>query len=184
MRKQSAKDIEGAFLKPAFTYLVKNGLENTSVRELCKEMDVSYGSINYWFEGKDDIYISVVKYGTEKVVSALIEKSAAAMKNPKDFFDNYLNELDNVLMELRLIFQVTSSPIYGERMREKSKELFPLYGKFIDELTKVFNCEPEVVAPVVYLLLAITSDYVVWEDRPVAEIQLQYLYTILSEKLK
>ena len=36
----------------------------------------------------------------------------------------------------------------------------------------------------VYLLLAITSDYVVWEDRPVAEIQLQYLYTILSEKLK
>lgn len=184
MRKQKAKDIEGAFLKPAFTYLVKNGLENTSVRELCKEMDVSYGSINYWFEGKDDIYISVVKYGTEKVVSSLIEKSAEAMKNPKDFFDNYLNELDNVIMELRLIFQVTSSPVYGERMREKSKELFPLYGKFIDELTKVFKCEADVVAPVVYLLLAITSDYVVWEDRPVAEIQLQYLYTILSEKLK
>ena len=71
MREQVVKNIEKEFLAPSFKYLVKNGLENTSIRDLCKAMDISYGSLYYWFEGKDDVYNSVIKYGIGKVVGEL-----------------------------------------------------------------------------------------------------------------
>ena len=87
MREQAVKDIEKEFLEPSFKYLVKNGLENTSVRDLCKEMNISYGSLYYWFDGKDDIYISVVKYGTGKVAAMLFEMAFDKMQTPKLFFD-------------------------------------------------------------------------------------------------
>lgn len=183
MRKQCAKDIEGSFLKPGFTYLVKNGLENTSVRELCKVMDLSYGSINYWFDGKDDIYISVVKYGTEKVVEALLDTALEHVENPKEFFDIYLSELDKYLLELRLIFQVTSSPVYGERMREKAKDFIPKYEECIEKIANALKCPAELVSPFIFMIVAITSDYVVWEDKPTAQLQLDFLYNQLAESL-
>ena len=89
MRNQVVKDVEKEFLEPSFQYLVKNGLENTSVRDLCKAMDISYGSIYYWFDGKDDIYTSVVEYGVGKAAKKLFNAAFEKMSNPELFFNTF-----------------------------------------------------------------------------------------------
>lgn len=184
MREQAVKDVEKEFLEPSFKYLVKNGLENTSVRDLCKEMGISYGSIYYWFEGKDDIYISVVKYGTGKVAKKLFEMAFDKMQNPKLFFDTFLEEIDKYKMELRLIFQVTTSPIYGDRMRDKAEDFKSVYEKHIIKLAQIVGCEPKDMEPIIYMLISILVDYVVWEDYEVSKLQLKFLYNIMSSKTK
>lgn len=184
MREQVVKDVEREFLEPSFKYLVKNGLENTSVRDLCKVMNISYGSIYYWFKGKDDIYISVVKYGTEKVADELFKMAFETMQNPRVFFDSFLESIEKYKNELKLIFQVASSPVYGERMREKVESFKEVYEIYIEKLAKITGCAPKEMEPIVYMLISVLVDFVVWEDYEVSKMQLEYLYNILDKQIK
>ncbi len=183
MRTQVVKDIEKEFLEPSFKYLVKNGLENTSVRDLCKEMDISYGSINYWFEGKKDIYINVVKYGIGKVANEIFGFAFETVQTPEVFVDNFLDELDKHLMELRLIYQVTASPVYGPALRERATSFNSVYEEYIEKMTEILGCSVEDMAAFIYLLISILSDYVIWEDRKSSEMQLEFLKKIMEKLL-
>ena len=184
MRVKTNKDVEKEFLEPSFNYLVKSGLENTSVRDLCKAMGVSSGSVYYWFEDKDDVYIKAVKYGITRVADELFKVAFDKMQNPKLFFDTFLEEIDKYKLELRLIFQVTTSPVYGDRMREKAEDFKLAYEKYIEKLAVMLGCEPELLTPVIYMLISILVDYVVWEDCEVSKLQLEDLYETMKRKLE
>ncbi len=183
MREQAVKDIEKVFLEPSFKYLVENGLENTSVRDLCKEMKVSYGSLYYWFEGKEDIYISVINYGLGKIVTELFQVVFERIVNLDLFFNTFIDEVDKYKKELRLIIQFATSHEYGELVREKTKEFNLVYEKYIANLADILNLSGAEVAPIIYMLIAILSDYVVWEDREATDMQMNFLYdTVQSMK--
>lgn len=179
MKVQVVKDVEKTFLEPSFKYLVQNGLENTSVRDLCKAMGISSGSIYYWFEDKDDIYISTVKYGISQVANKLFDTLFEKIHDPKLFFDTFLDEVDKYKLELRLIFQVTTSPVYGERMRDKAEDFKDVYAKYIEQLSKILNCDTEFLTPMIYMIISVLVDYVVWEDYEVSKMQLETIYRML-----
>ena len=179
MREQIVKDIEKEFLEPSFKYLVNNGLENTSVRDLCKAMNISYGSIYYWFEGKDDIFISVVKYGIAKVVGKIFDFVFEKIKNPEKFFNEFLDEVDQYKPELRLVFQFAASPEYGNAIRTKAEEFKAGYSENIVQLAKIIDSTPEKVAPIIYSLISVVVDYAIWEDREASEMQIEFLRNIL-----
>lgn len=179
MKKQVDKNMEEEFLEPSFKYLVKNGLENTSVRDLCRTMGISYGSVYYWFDGKDDIYISVVKYGIGKVTDELFEISYKKMHNPEEFFKTFIEDVDKLKMELRLIYQVTASPVYGPRMRERAFNFKTLYESYAEKLSVVMGCSKECMLSIIYALMSIVGDYIVWEDYEGSMIQLNLLYDCL-----
>ena len=100
------------------------------------------------------------------------------------FFDTFLEEIDKYKLELRLVFQVTTSPVYGPRMREKAKDFKEVYAEYIQRLSEILNCSPETLIPVIYMLISILVDYVVWEDYEVSKLQLESLYETLMTKLK
>ena len=180
MRNQVIKDVEKEFLEPSFKYLVKNGLENTSVRDLCKAMDISYGSLYYWFEGKDDIYISVVKYGIGKVADELFKVAFERLKTPEIFFDTLLEEVQKYKLELRLVFQFATSPEYGDETRKKAEDFIKIYEKYIVELAEIIGSTPQKVAPIIYMLISILVDYVIWEDTDASKMQMKFLYEVMT----
>ncbi len=184
MRKRVVKNLETDFLEPSFKYLVKNGLENTSVRDLCRDMEISTGSIYYWFDDKDDIYINVVKHGISKVAGALFDVAFEKLENPEVFFDTFLDEVDKYKLEFRLIFQMTTSPVYGDRIREKAEDFKQVYEKYICRISDILGCKQETVTPIIYMLISILVDYVVWDDREVSEMQLKDLYDTLKIKME
>ncbi len=184
MREQVVKDVEKEFLEPSFRYLVKNGLENTSVRDLCKAMDISYGSLYYWFDGKEDFYISVVKYGVSKVAGKLFAVAFERMKEPKLFFDTFLDEVEKYKLELRLVFQFATSPDYGNAIRHKAEDFKTNYEKYIAELSEMLGISAEKTAPIIYMLISILVDYVVWEDTEVSQMQLRFLYDVMTSQIQ
>lgn len=184
MRNQVVKDVEKEFLEPSFQYLVKNGLENTSVRDLCKAMDISYGSIYYWFDGKDDIYTSVVEYGVAKAATKLFKKAFEKMKNAELFFSTFLDDVDDCTEDLRLVFQFATSIDYGKVVRKKTEEFKEVYQKYIEELSDITGIACEDMAPIIYLLISIVVDYVVWQDREASEMQMRFLYKVISKLRK
>ncbi|MBQ4631584.1 MAG: TetR/AcrR family transcriptional regulator [Clostridia bacterium] len=180
MKNKRGKDVEKTFLEPSFEYLVENGLENTSIRDLCKAMGVSSGSVYYWFVSKDDVYISAVKYGLSKIVNELFTIAFERMGNLEYFFDTFLDEVDKYKKEFRLVFQVTSSPVYGERMRNKAEEFKFMYEKYISMLSEMLGCDTKFMTSVVYMIMALLVDYVMWEDLPTSKMQLDSLYKMMK----
>lgn len=182
MREQHVKDIEKDFFEPSFNFLVENGFENTSIRDLCKAMNLSPGSVYYWFEDKDDIYINVVRYGTGKIADKLFEFAFEKMQNPKMFFETFLDEVDKYKKEFRLIFQVTASPHYGDQVRGKAEGFKFIYERYILRLAGILGCSHEEITPIIYTVISILSDYVLWEDYEVSKMQMDYLYKIVNTK--
>lgn len=184
MREQVVRDIKEEFLGTSFIYLVKHGLENTSVRDLCKAIGISTGSLYYWFDNKDDLYINSAKYGLEKVASSIFEYAFRELHDLKNFFDNVLDEIIKYKPELHLIYQVATSPVYGPRMREKADDLDIVYHKLIKHLAEILGCSPEPITPIVFMFISIILDYVIWEDYETTKMQLNYLYTIMSREVE
>ena len=180
MRVQTVKNIEKDFLEPSFRYLVKNGLENTSVRDLCKELGVSYGSLYYWFEGKEDIFTSVVNYGIGKVADSMFKMVFERLDNTDLFFKTFVDEIDMHLPEFKLVYQFATSPDYGAVVRKKSEDFNVAYELYINQISQRLSIPAEKVAPVIYLLISILSDYIVWEDRKSTDMQMQFLHNMVK----
>lgn len=176
MREQVVRNIEEDFLLTSFNYLVEHGLENTSVRDLCKSIGISSGSLYYWFEGKDDVYINAAKYGLSKVAEELFKFAFDEMTDLKNFFDKALLQIGKYKAELRLIYQVATSPIYGDRMRREAENLMQVYEEYIEKLSKMLKIKSETLAPIVFMFISIILDYVIWEDYTVAKMQIDFIY--------
>lgn len=183
MKERVVNDMEEEVLRLSFEYLVKHGLENTSMRDLCKGTGISVGSMYYWFDSKDEVVISATEYGLAKASSRLFSYAYETITDMDKFFSTFLDEVDKSANDLRLVYQVATSPVYGERMRKAAEELSFSYDKYIKKLSSVMNISYEELFPVVFLIISLMLDYVVWDDRKVADIQFNYLYEILKNKI-
>ncbi len=175
MRNAAYHNIEDEILGKSFDYLTKNGLENVSLRELCKATEISMGSIYYWFSGKDELIIDTVRYGLDKVADSLFAFAFENIYNLDRFFNESIHEISRHKLSLRFIYQVTTSPVYGPRMRQKAEDLKVTYDRYTKKLSAIFECSPERIAPIVFMYISIIMDYIVWEDYESSSLQMNFL---------
>ena len=127
-------DRKNKIIDTTWEYLLRHGLDHSSVGELCRETDVAQSSLYHYFENKDDIWISAGKYGLSKVVDALFEFTFNHTQDINFFFNEVLNEAEKYKYELRLGVQITTSPAFGKRMREKSADFRLLYERYAGKI--------------------------------------------------
>ncbi len=151
-------------IKTTWDYLLRTGLQNASIGELCREAKLAQSSLYYWFENKDDIWISAGKYGLSKVVDKLLRFTLKHTDSVKSYFDTLLEEIDQYKSELRCVIQITVSPVFGARMRETMKEFNYSYAEFAKQLVEIFGCTFEQAEMFIYSTLSAIIDYVVWDD--------------------
>ena len=164
-----------AIVQATWEYLLKAGLANASVGELCKETKLSQSSLYYWFENKDDIWISAGKYGTAKVVDALLNFTMCHTNDIRKYFDTLLDEVEKYKYELRLALQITTSPIFGGRMREKAHDFRLWYEKYAERIIKIFGCSELQAEIFIYSIIAFVIDYVIWDDKEKTQMLLDNL---------
>ena len=184
MRKQIVRNIEEEFLDTSFKYLAEHGLENTSIRDLCKGIGISSGSLYYWFDGKEDVYINAAKYGLTKDVECIFSGAYLAMDDVDNLFSKVLKEAEKYKKELRLIYQIATSPVYGERMRKEADNLAGTYETYIRTLAEKLNVSMEDMAPVVFMFISIMLDFVIWDDHFVSKMQIDFLQKQFNELRK
>ena len=111
MRDATYQIDEDRILDSTFNYLVKHGLENTSVRELCKYTGIAKGSIYYWFGNKQDLICEAAEYGLRKVDEKVFSYLFSNKKNFRKIFDECLSEINKYKSELRFIYPMAASPV-------------------------------------------------------------------------
>lgn len=181
--KQSRDEMEN-LLGKGFEYLKNNGIENASLRSVADGIGCSPSNLYNYFENKDDCIIEIAKFGFTKTAGSLVEYALNNIADLKNFFDTFLEEVDLHIDELRTVYQVATSPVYGERMRQAADELQPVYHKLIKHLADLMCCDEKLLFPVVFNFISIILDYAVWRDRPCTEYQLQDLYETMVTKFK
>lgn len=174
---------EEGILDSTFNYLVKHGLENITIRELCKGTGIAQGSIYYWFSGKQDLICEASEYGLRKVVDKIFSYVFSNMKNLRKFFDECLSEINKYKNELRFIYQMAASPVYGGKIRGKGRDLNLIYDKYVEKLVLRLRCSTQELKPLVYLFISAVLDYVVWEDTENTQMQLEFIYSVLTTNI-
>ncbi len=163
-------------INATWEYLLRTGLTHASIGDLCRETKIAQSSLYYWFENKDDIWISAGKYGISKVVDALLSFTLNHTNDIRKYFDTLLDEVEKYKYELRLAIQITTSPVFGERMRGKAKDFRLWYEKYAGELMGIFGCTSLQAETFVYSIIAFVIDYAMWDDRDKTQMLLDNLY--------
>jgi len=183
MDNYEMSDKRKAIIATTWDYLLKTGLVNASVGELCKETKLAQSSLYYWFENKDDIWIAAGKYGLSKVVDALFTFTLNHTHDVRKYFDTLLDEVEKYKYELRLALQITTSPVFGERMRDKSKDFRQLYERYAEKIIGVFECTYNQAEYFIYTIIASVIDYAIWDDGEKTQMLLENLYERIVEKI-
>ena len=181
MRSPVYRNSEEELLQKVFDYLVQNGLENISMRELCKSTEISMGSVYYWFKNKEQMILEAAEYGLSVMSDGLFGFVFAHLDSLDVFFATFLDELEKYKAQLRLLSQMATSPLYGRSMREASTLLTPFYDRYIEEFANKIGSEKEKVAPLIYLFISMMVDYAIWEDRVVSQMQCDYIYAQIQK---
>ena len=70
---------EEEILERTFSFLVKHGLENITIRELCRGTGLAQGTLYYWFEDKTNIICESTEYGLRRVTDDIFRYVFVAM---------------------------------------------------------------------------------------------------------
>ncbi len=175
---------EKAILDSIFTFFVNSGLENVSIRELTRGTRLAQGTLYYWFGDKTNMICECTEYGLKKVADKIFDYVFANMNDLSGFFANCLNEIGKYKRELRFIYQMAASPVYGEKIREKGHDFNFIYDKYTHKLSGVLSCDEEILRPLVYLFISAVLDYVIWEEKEKSQLQLDFIYSALPEMVK
>lgn len=169
------------FLEKVFPVLVEQGLENITIRELCKETRIVQGTLYYWFKDKTSIVCEAAQYGLKMVTDEIFDYVFASLSDLRGFFSNCLDEVSKYKKELRFVYQLAASPVYGEKIRATGKEFNLIYDKYTRRLSALLNCKEQTLKPLVYLFISAVLDYVIWDEKEKSQMQLELIYSVLPK---
>lgn len=84
--------------------------------------EIVQGTLYYWFKDKTGIVCEAAQYGLKTVTDEIFEYVFASLNDLKGFFANCLDEISKYKKELRFIYQLAASPVYGEKIRKTGKD--------------------------------------------------------------
>ncbi len=162
-------------LTKLYNNFVDNGLDRTSMRDLCKGTGVSLGSLYYWFDDKEDLVIQTALFGIEKILEQFLETDFDSAKDLRELLGICTLKFQELKNHLRFIYQVALSPVYGERMRKECQGTIARLDSFVLDITKRFSLNASDFIPIVSCFLSIVVRDVVWDDEGALELQLKFL---------
>ena len=167
-----------------FPYLVERGLENITIREVCRGTGIVQGTLYYWFKDETGIVCEAAQYGLKTVTDEIFEYVFASLNDLKGFFANCLDEISKYKKELRFIYQLAASPVYGEKIRKTGKDFNFIYDKYTHRLSLLLDCDEQTLKSLVYLFISAVLDYVIWDEKEKSQLELNFIYSALPEIMK
>ncbi len=129
-------------LKIIFGCLVRNGVENTTMRSICNATGLTASSLYYRFKDKDEIILEASCYGLNSVTKELFWVVTEKINNFQVLIA-FLKNVDTRKQSIKLIYQVLSSPKYGEKFRKMTHSTPMVIYKYTGMLSEKLNCSTE-----------------------------------------
>ena len=181
MRNPVYRDNRENILRASFEYLTANGLENISMRELCKGIGLSIGSVYYWFDNKENLIADTAEYGLMMVSDDIFESVFNNVNDFEEVLEGCFSKIDHRKQELRVIYQLACSSDYGAAIRKFTAEFDDVYNEYSAKLADNLGYDAEYVRPLCFMFVSAVLDYAIWEDKEKTRIQLDCIYNCLKK---
>lgn len=165
-----------SILKVIFDCLVRNGVENTSMRTICDATNLSASSLYYRFKNKEEIILEASFLGLNSVTKELFWVAAEKIDNFQELFIAFLKNVDARKQSIKLIYQVLASPKYGEKFKNMTHSAPTAIYKYAGMLSERLKCSTEELMPYVGLTIAVIREYAIWENRDNTKQKLKFIY--------
>ncbi len=164
--------------------MIKNGLENASIRDICSSVGCAKGHIYYYYENKDDLLCAAAEYGLKKMSDDIFAYFFDNVYNIDAFFADCIKSIDYAKKELRFIYQMASSPVYGETMRHSKHRLIYAYDEHAKRLAKMTGGDIKEIKPIIYLFASSIIDYAIWQNHDKTRLQLDFICDLLKKAIR
>lgn len=159
---------------------IKNGLSETTVRDLSAALNLQSGGIYYWFEDKDDAVIACAEEAAFRLEDTLIMPALKDIDNPDRMMKRLKSRADEMAPTMRFFVCVCASKKYKERMQPALDRLTDRYEKYAKKFSEALNCNFDEIAPYVYLAITTVTDYMIFGETKYIKPQIEMIKTALS----
>ncbi len=168
-------EVKTELLTKLYNNFIENGLDQTSMRDLCKGTGVSLGSLYYWFDDKEDLVIQVALWGLGNIIRDFFDSDLEAFCDIISFFHGCSKKFEELKKPLRFIYQVALSPAYGPRFQKDSDELVDELDGLVNRIIRKFSLDYASFMPIVLCFLSAIIRDVVWDDKKALDVQFEFL---------
>lgn len=182
MKKNSGHDDfrRDAILKKCFNALVQDGIDGITIRSFSDATGMTASSLYYWFEDKDDIVIDATVYGLNYIVEILFDYAIKHIKDVYELCDGFVKYISDYKSQIRLVFQVATSPVYGDEMRTHINKISLLYEVYAKKISNNFSIPYQILRVIVDNFISAIVDYVIWEDVDKVKRQMNYIVSVVT----
>lgn len=170
-------------LTKCFNCLVENGLEKTTTRSLSLATGLNPSSLYYWFKDKDAIVVEATVCGLNTIEDDLFTRAYDYLNDLDTLFKKFPQAILKYKSQLRLIYQVLMSPLYGDSLRTITPEITLAYNSYAKVLADRLGCDYEKFYPYVQMFISVATNYILWEDEAKAEAQYEMLYRLVNQMI-
>ena len=183
MRNFEEESQQEVILKRCFDCIAETGIENASIRDFSAATDMKASSLYYWFKDKDDIVIRATQYALNKVMNALFDFAVEYQDDVSTLCRAFPDIVRKYKLQLRVVFQVTTSPVYGPEMRNYILKKSSLYDEYSEKIGKQLNIPYNIIRPVVDLFVSAIVDYVIWDDDEKISREMTYINEVVRANI-
>ena len=168
-------------LEKCFELFVKQGLENTSLNELVAYCNVHKSTMYSYLASKDEIVIECAKMH----MLELDKMFSNVFKNPpntlKEVLQHGFEKIVEEKSKLRFVYQVISSPLYGEQAQKELSSIYMKYVDYSEPIAKMYKVDEAEFRTCFVLFLSTMHDYCMWGNEFLAREKLVYIYNKVTE---
>lgn len=165
MRNPAEREIKkDVVLSKCFECLTEKGIESITIKDFSVATGMAMSSIYYWFEDKDEIVLDAVKWGLDENVKVLFDFAFEHTDDLTQLCKGIKKLAQEAKKQFRLIFQVATSPQYGESVRKFSNKLDFEYERYTKILSEKLKVDFNVLYPFVSLFISVFIDCVIWDS--------------------
>ncbi len=109
---------------------MKNGLSETSMRDLGKALNLNTAGIYWYFKDKDEVVIACAEEAAVRIEHALIDAALEDVENPKLLVENLYKRCEKVRPIMKFFVSVCALSIYEDALRSVLDGLSVGYKKY------------------------------------------------------
>ena len=165
MRNPAEREIKkDVVLSKCFECLTEKGIEAITIKDFSEATGMAASSIYYWFEDKDEIVLDAVEWGLDEYVKIIFDFAFEHTDDLVKLCEGIKALAQENKKQFRLIFQIATSPQYGESVREFSDKLDYGYKRYTETLAEKLDMSFDKLFPFVNLFISVFVDCVMWDS--------------------
>lgn len=163
---------------------IRNGLYETSIRDLSKALNLQTGAIYWWFKDKDDVVVACAEEAAIRLEDTLITPALKDMRDPDRLMSRLKDRADEMRPTMKFFASVCACSRYEERLQPVLDRLAERYEKYAQCFADALHCTFDEVSPYVYFAITTITDYMIFGEAAYINPQIKLIKSALKGFLR